>query len=172
MLLAAGQRNRSAAVATFSWGYAVRSAGSVTGAALGAWVAAAHVPHVDVAVSGLLLMVVLGYVFLRLRAFSFAEAIAGIEPLQPLGEAQVPAASPGPTFEERCEALAVECGLPPREREVFEMLARGRNREFIQERLVVSRNTVKAHVKHVYAKLGIHSHQELIDRVENYDRRA
>lgn len=172
VLLAAGQRNRSAAVATFSWGYAVRSAGSVTGAALGAWVAAAHVPHVDVAVSGLLLMVVLGYVFLRLRASSFAEAIAGIEPLQPLGEAQVPAASPGPTFEERCEALAVECGLPPREREVFEMLARGRNREFIQERLVVSRNTVKAHVKHVYAKLGIHSHQELIDRVENYDRRA
>ena len=45
-------------------------------------------------------------------------------------------------------------------------LACGRDRAFIQERLVVSRNTVKAHVKHVYAKLGIHSHQELIALVE------
>ena len=62
--------------------------------------------------------------------------------------------------------LAQECGLTPREREVFAMLARGRNREYIQEQLVVSRNTVKAHVKHVYAKLGIHTHQELLDMVE------
>ncbi len=46
------------------------------------------------------------------------------------------------------------------------MLARGRDRAYIEEALVVSRNTVKAHVKHVYAKLGIHSHQELIDLVE------
>lgn len=44
------------------------------------------------------------------------------------------------------------------------MLAR--NREYIQEQLVVSRITVKAHVKHVYAKFGIHAHQELIDLVE------
>ncbi|MFR6289806.1 helix-turn-helix transcriptional regulator [uncultured Adlercreutzia sp.] len=46
------------------------------------------------------------------------------------------------------------------------MLARGRDRAYIEEALVVSRNTVKAHVKHVYAKLGIHSHQELLDLVE------
>ena len=46
------------------------------------------------------------------------------------------------------------------------MLARGRNREYIEEHLGVSRNTVKAHVKHIYAKLGIHSHQELLDLVE------
>ncbi len=31
---------------------------------------------------------------------------------------------------------------------------------------MVSRNTVKAHVKHIYAKLDIHSHQDLIDLVE------
>ena len=73
---------------------------------------------------------------------------------------------PRPTLQARCDELAREHGLTPREREVFEMLARGRDRAFIQERLVVSRNTVKAHVKHVYAKLGIHSHQELIDLVE------
>ena len=46
------------------------------------------------------------------------------------------------------------------------MLARGRDRAYIQEQLVVSRNTVKAHVKHIYAKFDIHSHQDLIDLVE------
>lgn len=45
-------------------------------------------------------------------------------------------------------------------------MARGRDRTYIQEQLVVSRNTVKAHVKHIYAKLDIHSHQDLIDLVE------
>ena len=63
-------------------------------------------------------------------------------------------------------ALADGHGLTPREREVFEMLAHGRNREYIEEKLVISRNTVKAHVKHIYAKLEAHSHQELPDLVE------
>ena len=74
--------------------------------------------------------------------------------------------APKATFDERCRALASQYGLTPRELEVFQMLARGRDRAYIQEQLVVSRNTVKAHVKHIYAKLDIHSHQDLIDLVE------
>jgi len=31
---------------------------------------------------------------------------------------------------------------------------------------VLSRNTVKTHVQNIYAKLGVHSQQELIDLVE------
>ena len=53
---------------------------------------------------------------------------------------------------------------------MFAMLARGRDRAYTRRRLS-SRNTVKAHVKHVYAKLGIHSHQELLDlsgRLEHF----
>ena len=46
------------------------------------------------------------------------------------------------------------------------MLARGRNRAYIEENLVISRNTVNAHVKHIYNKLDIHSHQDLLDMVE------
>ena len=66
----------------------------------------------------------------------------------------------------RRHAIAGQYGLTPRELEVFQMLARGRDRTYIQEQLVVSRNTVKTHVKHIYAKLDIHSHQDLIDLVE------
>ena len=63
--------------------------------------------------------------------------------------------------------LAEDARLTEREREVFGLLARGRNARYIQETLVVSYNTVKTHVSHVYAKLGVHSQQELIDVVES-----
>ena len=33
------------------------------------------------------------------------------------------------------------------------------------ETVGVSYNTVKTHVAHIYTKLGVHSHQELIDLV-------
>ncbi len=84
---------------------------------------------------------------------------------QPPASSQTP--SPAPlTIEERCEAVRKRCGLTKRETEVLGMLARGRNRAYIEEALVVSRNTVNSHVKHIYAKLDIHSHQELIDIIE------
>ena len=70
-------------------------------------------------------------------------------------------------FEDRLLQIAEDAHLTEREREVFGLLARGRNARYIQETLVVSYNTVKTHVSHVYAKLGVHSQQELIDAVES-----
>ena len=96
---------------------------------------------------------------------------AGAQAVPGAGTGSVPvpmpaARTPEEAFASRCAAIAEEFSLTPREAEVFAMLARGRDRAYIEEALVVSRNTVKAHVKHVYAKLGIHSHQELLDLVE------
>lgn len=70
------------------------------------------------------------------------------------------------SIEERCGRLGKEHGLTERETEIFAMLARGRNGQYVMEHYVISRNTVKSHVKHIYAKLDIHSQQELIDLVE------
>lgn len=47
------------------------------------------------------------------------------------------------------------------------MLAKGRNVQFIKDKLVLSTPTVKSHVYSVYQKMGVHSHQELIDLVES-----
>lgn len=102
-----------------------------------------------------------GYAFVGLKKFSFRRVIDGVTPVE-----TAVAAAPKATFDERCCAIANQHGLTPRELEVFQMLARGRDRTYIQEQLVVSLNTVKAHVKHIYAKLDIHSHQDLIDLVE------
>lgn len=58
-------------------------------------------------------------------------------------------------------------GLTPREKEIAFLLAKGRNGQFIQDRLVISRNTAKTHIRHIYQKLDVYSQQELIDLYES-----
>ena len=70
------------------------------------------------------------------------------------------------SVEGRLKALAEERGLSPRETEVFILLAQGRDRNFITGELFISDATVKTHSKHIYAKLGVHSKQELISVVQ------
>jgi DNA-binding NarL/FixJ family response regulator len=45
--------------------------------------------------------------------------------------------------------------LTPREREVLELIARGRSNSEISDDLILSESTVKTHVKRVLAKLGV-----------------
>ena len=47
----------------------------------------------------------------------------------------------------------------------FDLLARGRSIPYVRDALVISRETAATHAKHVYAKLDVHSRQELIDLV-------
>ena len=70
-----------------------------------------------------------------------------------------------------CALVAEACGLTPRETEVLEQLAQGRDLAFMEERFTISRNTIKMHPKRVYAKLGVHSKQELIDLVDSVRER-
>lgn len=179
VLVAVAARNRFAAVTMFAWGHGVGALGAVAGAAFGVYASSAWEGD-SVALSmaaGLVILVIVGYALLGLRAFSFAETVGSVvQPVSPsamsdegrrssLGRAQ-DARAVEQRFDERCEKIADRYGLSPREREVFAMLARGRDRAYIEKQLTVSRNTVKSHVKHIYAKLDIHSHQDLIDLVE------
>jgi DNA-binding CsgD family transcriptional regulator len=72
-------------------------------------------------------------------------------------------------WKRRIKALSIECNLSPRETDVLFLLAKGRNAEFIQNELVVSRHTAKAHIYHIYQKTGVHSRQDLIDLLESMD---
>lgn len=71
-----------------------------------------------------------------------------------------------PTFQETCDEVCERFGLSPREREVFYLLAKGRNAKFIQEDLGISASTVKTHIYRIYRKMGISSQQLLIDTVD------
>ena len=68
--------------------------------------------------------------------------------------------------EEIYDQVASEHGLTPREREVMGMLAEGYTRAYIREALDVSDVTAKAHIAHVYAKLGIHHKDDLLDYID------
>ena len=57
------------------------------------------------------------------------------------------------------------CDEEGRAAQVFGLLARGRSIPYIRDELVISRETAATHAKHIYAKLDVHSRQELIDLV-------
>lgn len=61
--------------------------------------------------------------------------------------------------------MATERGITQRETEVMALLMAGKSRREICDELTVSPDTVKTHVRSVYRKMGVHSQQELIDRV-------
>lgn len=65
-----------------------------------------------------------------------------------------------------CDQLASAHSLSGREREILGYLARGRSQPYIREELILSKNTVATHVKHIYQKLDVHSRQELFDLIE------
>ena len=66
------------------------------------------------------------------------------------------------------EALRRRFGLSIREAQVMECMARGFSVARIAGELVVSENTVRTHQKRIYAKLGVHKKQELLDLIEAF----
>lgn len=69
-------------------------------------------------------------------------------------------------LERRLETLRQRYFLTERELEVVALLARGRSKTAIGEKLFLSENTVKTYTKNAYAKLEVHSKQELLDRID------
>ena len=67
---------------------------------------------------------------------------------------------------EKCRLAAETSGLSSREAEVMELLARGRDLPYIAELLCISKSTVQSHGKRIYRKMGVHSKQELITKIE------
>lgn len=85
------------------------------------------------------------------------------------GEPFASAADAQTTEQLRHEAalgLRAEFGLTPREAEVAELLAMGRNAEYIAKELFIAHSTAKSHIAHIYQKTGLSSQQRLMDLVE------
>lgn len=66
-------------------------------------------------------------------------------------------------FVTRGQEVAESYNLTKRESQILLMLARGRTSTYISDKLFLSPNTVRGHIKNIYTKLGIHSKQEIID---------
>lgn len=112
------------------------------------------------AVVGLLLLGVCVGIWRSERAVNADWGAAGIEIES--GERIV---SPRERLIVRCEQLAQEHGLTPREAEVLTLIAQHKTRSEIEQELFLSQNTVKTHARHVYAKLGVHSKADVYELV-------
>lgn len=124
-------------------------------------------------VASLVLVLILCAIVSAIRAHGDAER--GKRPVtkaDPPGSDAAPASAgtesmPSPCgFEEAVEILSHRYGLSAREREVLALLAQGNSAADLQKILVVSMNTVKTHMRHIYAKLGVHSSKELHDKID------
>ncbi len=69
------------------------------------------------------------------------------------------------SIDENCQILGSANGLSAREIEVLQLLSKGRSKSYIAENLFISENTVRSHSKHIYAKLNVHSKQDILDLI-------
>ncbi len=65
-----------------------------------------------------------------------------------------------------CAYLAERYAFTAREREVLEYLAAGHGSPYIAEKLFISENTVRTHMRNMYRKAGVSSKEELIQILE------
>ena len=92
-------------------------------------------------------------------------------------EAQTPVTADTSTVQQGPDRSPAELvsdahNLSQREREVLVLIMRGRNVPAIAEELVLSRNTVQTHVRHIYEQLGVHSRQELVAYIESFSSQS
>ena len=180
VVLSVGRRNVFALLPTFTLVRCMMALGTDVGAVAGHTsndLASANAQAAAL-IAAISLFAFIAFLWSGFRKFSFADTIRGVanvnadagasEARDSFADSDA-GASAGASIEERCAQLGAEGGLTERETEIFAMLARGRNGQYVMDHYVISRNTVKSHVKHIYAKLGVHSQQELIDLVERYE---
>ncbi len=116
--------------------------------------------------SALILVAFFSCLWIGFRRFSFREALSQLTEMPAGAPVVLRSDEQAAGIEATCARLASLYGLTAREAEIFLLLAKGRNGRYIQERFTISRNTAKTHIRNIYAKLDVHSHQELIDYVE------
>lgn len=66
----------------------------------------------------------------------------------------------------RCACLSEAHALTPREAQILDLIGHGRDVAAIAAILQLSRNTIRSHIQRLYADLGVHSRQELIDLIQ------
>ena len=70
--------------------------------------------------------------------------------------------------EAHLDAFASSHRLSPREREILGLISKGRDVPYIEQELVLSKSTVKTHIRHIYEKCEVSSRQALIDLLQSH----
>ena len=108
----------------------------------------------------------------RWRNRDMAAAVAYLQLHRPAAPQSVkPAAAPGSEWgtglDATCARLARAFDLTRREEDVLRLLMEGCAFAEAADKLVVSLNTVKSHVRHIYAKMGVSGKADLLEKVSS-----
>ncbi len=160
LLAFTGRRNLFMLLPMVGFVRAASSLGTDAGAVVGHATnqLAAGNPHLAGVFASIMAFCFVAFLWLGFRHFSFTDAVSEVRLITPPEIEQI-----GSHIDAACRFLGKQHGLTPRETEILILLARGRDGKFIAEKYVLSYQTVKTHIKHLYAKLGVHSRQELIN---------
>ena len=120
--------------------------------------------HGDLGKAMLSAFVIFVILLVSLFVFGNRSANTGWGFIKPMEQEQ--AEDSARSFDEACEVIAHRYRLTTRENDVFLLLARGRNRAYIRDELVIGDETVKSHIKSIYRKCEVHSQQALINLVD------
>lgn len=176
LLAEIGYRTRTSCLVVFGWGKSMIACSCLLGLLLGLGlqsVVAASSPTITAAAlaTAFLLIIAASFVLSAgdIRQARLWESGMGRRSAEVSANAQPDCvrdnafSDPDAPFRSSCKAIVEAHDLSPRESEVLELLARGRDAAHIQATLYISRGTANTHISHIYRKLGVHSHQELLD---------
>lgn len=163
VLCRVASQNKAASLVVFAWGSCMSEFGIIIGANLANFARA--IAQVEL-ISFVVVLVLVACILLLTHRFDIDIAIDSIVP--PTTDTSNIVNTSEEILDHACSYITGHYGLTPREHEIVALLARGRNGVRIQETLVISRNTYKTHIRHIYEKLSVHDQQEVIDLVEHY----
>lgn len=95
--------------------------------------------------------------------------IRGEQATQAAPEEEPGLAEPADSFSLKLDAFCKQYALSPREREVMELAVHGYTLRAIGQQLYITEDTVKTHLRRVYAKVNVTNKQGLISMVDSYE---
>ena len=148
---------------------------NIPSSALGDWLAAVG-PRDPLAVNVVLIGVAMGLVLLSMLLMTDRAPVTtwGIKAVRvsttPDGEPVAHLETSGYLENRmyRCALVARHFGLTHREEEVLSLLAQDMSSTAIEETLCIAHGTLRVHVRHIYAKLGVHAREEAREVVETW----
>ena len=82
---------------------------------------------------------------------------------QPGTQPSTPASVPAPSRPDALDLLREHFGLSAKEAQTVAEYSSGRSARYLADQAMISEHTVKTYLRRAYAKLGVHSRQELLD---------
>jgi Response regulator containing a CheY-like receiver domain and an HTH DNA-binding domain len=126
--------------------------------------------NLDVVVSMLLAVLAMGGLLLP-HSSELSDVFVGASQSDEADERNESASMEGILLN-RCRTLRQRFGLTEREAEIVFLIAQGYTQTYCAEALMVSINTIRSHMKHIYSKLDIHSKDELLQLLNGQDGQA